>query len=176
MSIMSPVFRVFSVLLVLLLSSVLLVQAAEKSTFFGKSDDPVDIVADKLDFDQKNHLAVFSGNVVARQAETSLESDVLKVIFARGSEQDLKEIIATGKEVVIKFQGKKALCQKMHYFAAGRKIILTGSPSLDDGNNIISGEEIAFFIDEERSVVKSGQKSRVKTTIFPGKRGGLGAQ
>ncbi len=147
--------------------------SSQKPVFFGKSKDPIDITSDKLDFDQKKRLATFTGNVVARQAETSLEADTLKVVFTE-QDQSLQEIIATGKEVVIKLQGKKAICRKMHYYAGERKIVLTGSPSLDDGKNIISGEEITFFIDEERSVVKSGQQKRVRTTIFPGQRGGLG--
>ncbi|HIE07136.1 MAG TPA: lipopolysaccharide transport periplasmic protein LptA [Desulfarculaceae bacterium] len=160
-------------LLVLLLGG--MVSAAEKNpVFLGDSKDPLDIVADKLDFDQKNHVAVFSGNVVVTQAKTTLEADKLQIFFAQGSEQDLKEIVATGKKVVVKMEGKKALCRKMHYFAAGRKIVLTGDPSLDDGNNVISGEEITFFLDDERSVVKSGRQRRVKTTIFPGQHGGLG--
>ncbi len=148
-------------------------QGSQKPFFFGDSKDPVDITADKLDFDQKKRVAVFTGNVIARQAEASLEADTLKVVFAE-SDQALQEIIATGKEVVIKFQGKKGRCRKMHYYAGARKIILTGNPSIDDGKNVISGEEITFFIDEERSVVKSGQQKRVKTTIFPGRRGGPG--
>ncbi len=148
-------------------------QGSQKPVFFGNSKDPVDITADKLDFDQKKRVAVFAGNVVARQAETSLEADTLKVIFA-DPDQTLQEIIATGKEVLVKLQGKKARCRKMHYYAGARKIILTGNPSIDDGKNVISGEVITFFIDEERSVVNSGQKKRVKTTIFPGQRGGPG--
>ena len=174
---MFPSFRrVFLLVLVLGLATVILAQAADNPVFFGNSKDPVDITADKLDFDQKKHVAVFSGNVVARQAETTLEADLLRVVFAAGSKQDLREIIATGKKVTVKLQGKKAVCRKMHYFTDGRKIVLTGNPSIDDGKNVISGEEITFFIDDERSVVKSGQKRRVKTTIFPGQRGGLRAQ
>ncbi len=177
MSIMPPYFtRVFLFVLVLGLSMSVLAQAADKPVFFGDSKDPVDITADKLDFDQKKRIAVFSGNVVARQAETTLEAEVLQVVFSSGSEQDLKEIIATGKKVIVKLEDKKAVCRKMHYYADGRKIVLTGSPSIDDGKNVISGEEITFFIDDERSVVKSGQKRRVKTTIFPGQRGGLRVQ
>jgi lipopolysaccharide export system protein LptA len=148
---------------------------SSKPVFFGKSKDPVDITSDKLDFDQKKNIATFTGNVIARQAETSLEADTLKIFFAE-SDQSLQEIIATGKKVVIKLQGKKAFCKKMHYYAVERKIVLTGNPSLDDGKNVISGEEITFFLDEERSVVKSGQQKRVRTTIFPGQRGGLGPQ
>ncbi|MEA3332574.1 MAG: lipopolysaccharide transport periplasmic protein LptA [Pseudomonadota bacterium] len=148
-------------------------QGSQKPVFFGKSKDPVDITSDKLDFDQKKQIATFTGSVIARQAETSLEADTLKVFFAE-SDKGLQEIIATGIKVVIKLQGKKALCKKMHYYAGERKIVLTGNPSLDDGKNVISGEEITFFLDEERSVVKSGQQKRVRTTIFPGQRGGSG--
>ena len=174
---MSSCFRRFFLLLLLLgLSEAVLAQAAEKPGFFGNTKDPIDITADKLDFNQKKRVAIFSGNVVARQAETTLEADTLRVVFTSGAEQDLKEIIATGKKVTVKLQGKKAVCRKMHYYAVARKIVLTGNPSLDDGKNVISGEEITFFLDDERSVVKSGQKQRVKTTIFPGQRGGLRMQ
>ncbi|MBN2808047.1 MAG: lipopolysaccharide transport periplasmic protein LptA [Deltaproteobacteria bacterium] len=148
---------------------------AQAPVFFGKSKEPVDITADKLDFDQKKNIAVFSGKVVARQGKTSLEADVLNIVFAE-ADQSLSEITATGKEVVIKLQGKKALCQKMYYNAVERKLVLTGNPSLDDGKNVVRGEEITFFLDAERSVVKSGQQKRVTTTIFPGQRGGPGWQ
>ncbi len=171
---MSSCFRRFFLLLLILgLSAAVLAQAADKPVFFGNSKDPVDITADKLDFNQKKRVAVFSGNVVARQAKTTLEADTLRVVFTSGAEQDLKEIVATGKKVTVKLQDKKAVCRKMHYYAVARKIVLTGNPSLDDGKNVISGEEITFFLDDERSVVKSGQNQRVKTTIFPGQRGGL---
>jgi lipopolysaccharide export system protein LptA len=180
MKIISPVSswvrisRILSILLLLGMGLATLASAAEKPVFLSKSKDPVDITADKLDFDQKKHIAIYSGNVVVRQAEAMLEADTLKVIFASGKEQNLREIIATGKKVVVRMDDKKAQCRKMHYFAGDRKIVLTGKPTLDDGKNVISGEEITFFIDEERSVVKSGPQRRVRTTIFPGQRGGLG--
>lgn len=145
-------------------------QGLPEVSFLSNKKSPVDIVADRLDFDQKARIAEFSGQVVARQDETRLDCDQLKIVFA-GEDQQVKEIIATGKKVEIQLQGKKAVCRKMHYFAADRRILLSGNPSLDDGRNVITGEEIEFFPDEERSVVKSGSKKRVKTTIFPGRRG-----
>ncbi|HDS17179.1 MAG TPA: lipopolysaccharide transport periplasmic protein LptA [Proteobacteria bacterium] len=146
---------------------------APNALFLSKNKAPIDIVADQLDFDQKKKEALFSGKVVARQAETELHAEKLKLVFA-GEEQRLEEVIATGAKVVIRLEGKKALCRRMHYFAGERKIILSGEPTLDDGRNVIAGEEILFFLDEERSVVKSGAQQRVKTTIFPGQRGLLG--
>ena len=144
--------------------------AASKNegNFFGKNKkDPVNIISDQLDFDQKKHIALFSGNVVARQTGTTLTCNKLKIIFSPKN-QKLEEIIATGKKVVLTMQNKKAQCQKMHYFATDAKIILSGSPTLDDGKNIITGEQIIFFVNDDRSIVKGGKNRRVKTTIFPG--------
>ncbi len=143
------------------------------SNFFGNNKkDPVNIISDKLDFDQKNHIALFSGNVVARQAGTTLTCSKLKIIFSP-KDQKPEEIIATGRKVVLTMQNKKAQCQKMHYFASDAKIILSGSPSLDDGKNVITGEQIIFFVNDDRSVVKGGKNRRVKTTIFPGQGDGF---
>ncbi len=162
-------------LLLLLLALPSPAQAADpkQPALFGNSKDPVDIVSDTLDFDQKKQIATFTGNVTARQADTTLHCDTLKIYFSDPGRK-LKEIIATGKKVVIKLDQKKGLCRKLHYFDNERKIVLTGNPSLDDGKNIITGETIVFYLDEKRSVVKSGKKSRVKTTIFPGQKNGLG--
>jgi len=147
----------------------------QSPALFGKSKDPVDIVSDALDFDQKQQIATFTGNVTAHQADTTLHCDTLKIYFTKPGNK-LKEIVATGKKVVINLQQKKGICRKMHYYDNERKIVLSGNPSLDDGKNIITGETIIFYIDEKRSVVKSGRNKRVKTTIFPGQKNGLGWQ
>ncbi len=148
---------------------------SDNTALFGNRKDPVNVVSDTLDFDQKKQVATFTGNVSARQADTTLTCERLKIYFTDPGKK-LKEIVATGKKVVIKLQQKKGICRKMHYYADDRKIVLSGNPSLDDGKNIITGETITFFLDQKRSVVKSGKNRRVKTTIFPGQKNGLGWQ
>jgi len=146
-----------------------------QNQLFGNRKEPVDIISDTLDFDQKKQVATFTGNIKARQGDTTLSCDTLKIYFT-GPGKKLKEIIATGTKVTINLQRKKGVCRKMHYFADDNKIVLSGNPSLDDGKNIITGETITFYLDEKRSVVKSGKNRRVKTTIFPGQKNGLGWQ
>jgi len=36
-----------------------------------------------------------------------------------------------------------------------------------EGTNVIRGERIIFYVDEERSVVEGGKGSRVSTSITP---------
>jgi lipopolysaccharide export system protein LptA len=136
---------------------------------FKSSKAPIDITADRLDIDQKKGEAVFRGKVVARQDKMTLLTDTMTVIFAE-KENEVKEIIANGS-VTINLDQKKATCTTAHFYTSDNKVILTGKPQLREGKNIIEGEKIIFFLNEERSIVEGRKNSRVKTTIFPGQKG-----
>ena len=167
-----------SVLFFSLLFGLFLQRACAKQAkplfFSGGSKEPIEITSDTLVYDQKKNLAVYSGSVLARQKNTTIECDKLQIILSK-KDRKLEQVIATGKKVIIKIQQKKGICRKAHYFATGRRLILSGNPSLDDGKNVITGEQIIFYLDEDRSVIKGNRKKRVKTTIFPGdKNFGMG--
>ncbi len=136
---------------------------------FKSSKTPIDITADRLDIDQKKGEAVFKGNVIARQDKMTLLTDTMTIIFAE-KENEVKEIIANGS-VTINLDQKKATCTTAHFYTSDNKVILTGKPQLREGKNIIEGEKIIFFLNEERSIVEGRKNSRVKTTIFPGQKG-----
>ncbi|MBW1645034.1 MAG: lipopolysaccharide transport periplasmic protein LptA [Deltaproteobacteria bacterium] len=134
------------------------------------SKAPIEITADRLDIDQKQKKAVFRGRVVARQEKMTIEAETITIFFS-GKNNEVKEIVAAGRQVRIDFKGKTATCAKSTYIAAGNKIVLTGKPVLKDGKNVITGDKIIFFLDEERSIVEGKSNSRVKTTIYPGQQG-----
>ena len=53
------------------------------------------------------------------------------------------------------------------YIEKMKKIILSGSSKIYDSNKIISsGKQITFFIDQEKILIDSDEKDRVKTTLF----------
>ncbi len=136
----------------------------------SKSRAPIRITADRLDIDQKQKKAVFTGNVVASQEDMTIAAATVTIFFT-ARDNEVREIIAAGKPVKIDFRGKTATCARSTYIAAGNKIVLTGKPVLKDGQNVITGDKIIFFLDEERSIVEGRKNSRVKTTIFPGQKG-----
>jgi lipopolysaccharide export system protein LptA len=48
-----------------------------------------------------------------------------------------------------------------------QKITMTGSAVLREGANIIRGDRIVVFLDENRGVVESLENRRVTATIYP---------
>ncbi|MCD6151539.1 MAG: lipopolysaccharide transport periplasmic protein LptA [Deltaproteobacteria bacterium] len=136
---------------------------------FKSSKAPIDISSDRLDIDQQKGQAIFKGEVIARQDKMTLQADTMTILFVE-KENDVKEIIANGS-VTIDLDKKRATCETAHFYTADNKIILTGNPLLKEGKNVIEGEKIIFFLNEERSIVEGKKNSRVKTTIFPGQKG-----
>jgi lipopolysaccharide export system protein LptA len=49
-----------------------------------------------------------------------------------------------------------------------QKITMTGSAVLREGANIVRGDRIVVFLDENRGVVESLENRRVTATIYPG--------
>ena len=61
----------------------------------------------------------------------------------------------------------------MDYYALERKAVLTGDAKAWQGQNMVSGKTITYFIDEGRSIVSTDDKKvkdkpgRVKAVIQP---------
>jgi lipopolysaccharide export system protein LptA len=49
---------------------------------FGKSKEPITIIADRLEYDYKNNVVVYRGDVLATQGVTKVRSDTLTVTLA----------------------------------------------------------------------------------------------
>ena len=44
---------------------------------------------------------------------------------------------------------------------------MLGNAVMREGRNVINGDRIVVFLDEDRGVVESVEKNRVKATIYP---------
>lgn len=133
-----------------------------------QADAPVSVTSDRLEADDKLHQVRFSGNVVARQGDVAIYAGELMLVYPEAG-RDIERIDATGSVRIV--QGNRiATGEKASFFNAERKIVLTGSPRVYQGDDFLEGDEIIVFLDEERSVVKSDQGSRVNAVFHP--RGG----
>jgi lipopolysaccharide export system protein LptA len=47
-----------------------------------------------------------------------------------------------------------------------RTLVLTENPVLHDGPNVVAGDRVIVYLDENRSVVEGGRK-RVKAVLYP---------
>jgi len=166
-------------------------------TFFGfgstKSKEPITITSDSLEYEYKDGIIVYRGDVLAIQGEVKIKSNELRITLAKSddgnkkkgggadatgalddaSASKLQSVVATGS-VRIDQGTKWAVGGKATFDQSNRTLVLTESPILHDGPNEVAGDRVVVYLDENRSVVEGGRK-RVKAVLFPGKDGKAGA-
>jgi lipopolysaccharide export system protein LptA len=138
---------------------------ADKSFGFTASRAPIDITSDTVEADQKTNTVTFKGNVIAKQEDTTLYANTLTIIYDPNTKK-LKEIIAVGNVKVVQLD-RRATGQKATFDQDKNKVIMDGEAVVREGANVIRGERITFYVDEERSVVEPGKGGRVSTSITP---------
>ncbi|MBW6520745.1 MAG: lipopolysaccharide transport periplasmic protein LptA [Desulfoarculaceae bacterium] len=138
---------------------------------------PINVEADRMvSLEQKNSV-LFSGNVLATQADVQIRSNEMTVYYRQaddGQGQEVKNLLCTGNVEVTRGDWL-GTGDKMDYLAKERKVILTGNAKAWQGKNQVSGGTIVYYLDEGRSEVipadpspESDQKSgRVRATIIP---------
>jgi lipopolysaccharide export system protein LptA len=132
---------------------------------FTASRAPIHIDSDRLEGDQKTNTFTYIGNVVAKQEDVTLYANRLVIIYDPDTKK-LKEIIATGNVKVVQLD-RRATGQKVTFDQRENKVVLDGDAVVREGTNVIRGERITFYVDEERSVVEPVKGGRVSTSITP---------
>ena len=132
---------------------------------FTASRAPIDITSDTVEADQKTSTVTFKGNVIAKQEDTTLYANTLTILYDSNTKK-LKEIIAVGNVKVVQLD-RRATGQKATFDQDQNKVILDGEAVVREGTNVIRGERITFYVDEERSVVEPVKGGRVSTSITP---------
>lgn len=127
--------------------------------------EPIDITADRLEADDAARKVVFIGNALARQGAMTLQSERLTIHYLESGE--LERIVGEGQVRIVK-EGRVATGQRVEFFNADQRVVLTGNPQVNDGRSTVRGEEITLFLKENRSVVKGGAGERVKAVFQPG--------
>ena len=154
--------------------------------------EPITVNADTLEYDYKNNVVVYRGDVQAAQGQVKLRSDTLTVTFesvkdgtqpktadppvpdpaAKGG-QRVHDVVAVGS-VRIDQGTRWATGGKAVFDQTQRTLVLTENPILHEGPNEVAGYRVVVYLDENRSVVEGGRK-RVKAVLYPNKDGTLGA-
>jgi lipopolysaccharide export system protein LptA len=137
----------------------------DRSFGFTASRAPIDITSDTVEADQKTNTVTFKGNVIAKQEDKTLYANTLTILYDPNSKK-LKEIVAVGNVKVVQLD-RRATGQKATFDQDKNKVILDGEAVIREGANVIRGERITYYVDEERSVVEPGKGGRVSTSITP---------
>ncbi len=130
-------------------------------------DQPININADSLEYDNKNNSATFTGNVVARQGGIVIFADRVKGVYS--PKGGLKRLYASGNVKII--QGDRiATGQKITFYNDKQKIVATGFPRVWQGDNVIQGKKITVLLKEDRYIVEGSPTERVTATLQPKKK------
>ncbi len=144
-------------------------------TSIGTSNTPMHIEADRMISQEEENSVVFFGNVDARQGDITIHSEEMTVYYTQKGEQNgekgssqVKHLICK-KGVEIVQEDWLGTGKEMEYFADERKVILSGEAKAWQGQNMISGKTITYYLDDKRSVVEQDatQSSRVKAVLYP---------
>jgi lipopolysaccharide export system protein LptA len=143
------------------------------------SKEPIEIISDRMEAYNEKKLVIFSGNAVATQGDKEIKSDRLLLYYKKETSKkdkvgakeiagnsDLEKIEAKGN-VVVTQKTRIATGDEAIYFQDSGQIIMTGNAMLRDGKNLIKGNKVIVFVNEDRGVVESDPKKRVKAVIYP---------
>ena len=177
--------RLTPVLAGLLILGLLAAPAAWAFSKLESSDQPIHVVADQLEVDNKTGVAVFSGAVKATQGDVTITCDRLEVYYEKqdqGKKEQpqgvagladsggkVRKVVASG-HVRVKQKDRLAVGSRATYWAGGRKLLLEGKATVWRGKSQVSGEKITVFLDQNRSVVHGRPGKRVSVTIAPQKK------
>jgi lipopolysaccharide export system protein LptA len=143
--------------------------AADSSTLPERNDTPIFIKSDQLLTDTKNRTATFSGKVTARQGDLALFADRMVVHYAAEG-GNMERVECAGKVRVIQKNRTGSAGNAVYDNRLG-KIVLTVNPVVHQGEDMVSGSEITYYLADQKSVVTGTSTTRVEAVIHPkGKR------
>jgi lipopolysaccharide export system protein LptA len=144
-------------------------------------DQPIHIVSDRLDAYSEKRMVVFSGSAVATQGARTIRSDRLTLYYKEDKKPagrstgeadgmgNVERVEATGHVTIT--EGERVVTGESAVFDQdARKITMTGGAVMREGANVIRGDRIIVFLDENRGVVESTESGRVTATIYPGEQ------
>jgi len=127
----------------------------------GSPNEPIEIDADALELDQQKQLAVFSGNVIARQGAVTLKASTMKVSYSGATKTSggsdatkISKIIADGN-VRITSAEESAVGSKGIYDVNASLITLTGGVVLTRGKSVLKGDYFEYDMKTGRSRMTS---------------------
>jgi lipopolysaccharide export system protein LptA len=116
---------------------------------------PIVVTSDRLTADSKANTALFDSNVVARTDEMVLYADRMLVYYEKNS-GDVTTIEATGN-VKLRKDDKLITAEKAVYYAGEEKVVFSGNTHALDGENVVTGTKMTFFLRDDRSFVENSK-------------------
>jgi lipopolysaccharide export system protein LptA len=151
----------------------------------GSNREPIKIDADRLDVFDRESRAVFAGNVVVVQGETTMKCSALSVSYeprggagaaavpaAMPGDGAIRKIECKGP-VTIASKTQVATGDNATFDRVANRVLLSGNAVLSDGPNLTRGERIVYDLRTGIANVETAPGGRVRAMFVPG-GGGTG--
>src|SRR6202011_1959942 len=143
----------------------------------GSSKDPVNIDAAKLDYFDKEQKLVYTGNVVATQGESELQTGTLVIFLTPkdalapagvpSSSSQIRRMEAAGPVTIVS-KDQIGTGDSGVYEKSEDKVYLIGNVTLTQGPNVTKGDKLTYDLDTKQAAVTG----RVRSMFLPS--GGTG--
>lgn len=130
-------------------------QGATSALRGHNTNAPVDVAADRIEVQDRADRAIFSGNVVARQANLTLNAARVTVAYSNAGGIQIERIDATGG-VTIRSPSETARGQFAVYDLRNRLITLLGGVTLIRGDSRVNGGRLVLDLSSGRAVMDGG--------------------
>ena len=137
--------------------------AGEEATDKGGVES-INITSRQLEADQRAGTIVFSGDVVAKQQEGVIMSELLTVTYDEN--KNVRRIVAE-KSVKISQADRVATCDKATFYPDEKRVVMEGSPRVWKDGDLVTGDVITLFLDSDKMDVEG-----VEAVIHPKKKDG----
>lgn len=109
------------------------------------------ISADKLEFDYKDYVALFEGNVKIADPQFELTANKMLIFFENTN--DVRRIDAVGNVRVVS-EDRMATCGKATYIRATGAVEMLEQPVVRKGRNTLRGRKITIWVNDNRVEVE----------------------
>ena len=130
----------------------LLAQDATSALKGHDSNAPVDVAADRIEVQDRSDRAIFSGNVVAKQADLTLNAARVTVAYSNTGSIEISRIDASGG-VTVTSPSETAKGQFAIYDLNKRLITMIGAVTLTRGASQVRGGRLVLDLNTGRAVV-----------------------
>ena len=133
-------------------------QEASSALRGHNTDAPVDVAADRIEVQDRADRAIFSGNVVARQSDLTLNAARVTVAYSNSGGIQIDRIDASGG-VTVTSPSETAKGQFAIYDLRNRLITLLGGVTLTRGESRLKGGRLVLDLSSGRAVMDGGAGS-----------------
>lgn len=156
-----------------LLACCLLLAVPQAHALKSDRDQPMDIVADRVDVDDNKGISTFRGNVQVTRGTLRMAGDV--IVVHRDKDGELQSMVATGSPAMYRQRPDNkpndviAHANNINYNARTDIVVLREQAKVDQGNDTFSGEHLVYNANLDKVTAQGGgeSKDRVRVRLQP---------